>query len=61
LKIPLTKLALQETEVAAIELFDLTILKQTKNLHNVLLPEFHDYYCKVYDAINSKILNSTPE
>jgi isopentenyl-diphosphate delta-isomerase len=61
LKIPLTKLALQETEVAAIELFDLTILKQTKNLHNVLLPEFHEYYSKVYDAINSKILNSTPE
>lgn len=61
LKIPLSELTLQEAEVDDIGLYDLTILKQTKNLHNVLLPEFHEYYSKVYDAINSKILNSTPE
>ena len=55
LKIPLTDLFLQEEEVDDIGLYDVAILKQTKNLHNVLLPEFHDYYCKVYDEIYKKI------
>jgi isopentenyldiphosphate isomerase len=61
LKIPLTELTLQATEVAAIELFDLDILKQTKNLHNVLLPEFHEYYCKVYEAIHTQLQHSKAE
>ncbi|MDA9339575.1 NUDIX domain-containing protein [Polaribacter sp.] len=61
LKTPLTELSLQEEEVDDIGLYDLAILKQTKNLHNVLLPEFHEYYCKVYDEIYRKIQNVSTE
>ena len=54
LKTPITELSIQEEEVDAIDLFDLSILKDTKNLENVLLPRFHDYYCSVYDKIFEK-------
>ena len=51
LKVGLTALSLQKEEVDDIGLYDLSILKKTKNLENVLLPEFHDYYVTVYDKI----------
>jgi len=51
LTVPLTDLIIQEEEVAGIDLFPLDTLKNTKNLENVLLPRFHDYYCMVYDKI----------
>lgn len=51
LKKPLSELKIQKEEVAAIQLFDLAILKQTKNLENVLLSRFHEYYAMVYDKI----------
>lgn len=51
LKKPLSELKIQKEEVAAIQLFDLAILKQTKNLENLLLSRFHEYYTMVYDKI----------
>ena len=51
LKTSVEKLSLQKEEVADIKLWDLKILKETKNIENVLLPRFHDYYCFVYDQI----------
>ena len=51
LTVSLDTLTIQESEVAAIDLFPLKTLKNTKNLENVLLPRFHDYYCSVYDKI----------
>ena len=53
LKVPFEQLTIQKEEVADIKLFDLSILKETKNLENVLLSRFHDYYCIVYDKIYS--------
>lgn len=53
LKENLQSLTIQEEEVADLQLFDLSILRQTKNLENILLPRFHDYYCQVYDSIYS--------
>ena len=53
LKEDIKNLKAQEEEVAELQLFDLDILRKTKNLKNILLPRFHDYYCKVYDAIYS--------
>lgn len=53
LKKDMNTLIIQEDEVAALQLYDLDILKKTKNLENVLLPRFHDYYCNVYDKIYS--------
>ncbi len=53
LAVDLKELSIQEEEVAELKLFDLDILKNTKNLENVLLPRFHDYYCFVYDQIYS--------
>lgn len=53
LTVPVQELVVQKEEVAGLKLFDLTILQQTKNLENVLLSRFHDYYCKVYDQIYS--------
>lgn len=53
LKVPLDQLTVQEEEVAGLKLFDLDVLSKTKNLENVLLPRFHDYYCQVYDQIYS--------
>ncbi|WP_405568106.1 NUDIX domain-containing protein [Polaribacter sp. Asnod6-C07] len=58
LKVPVSDLTIQEEEVDAIKLFDLSILKDTKNLENVLLSRFHDYYCSVYDKINKQIQNT---
>lgn len=55
LKVPIKDLKIQKEEVDAIKLFDLSTLKNTKNLENVLLPRFHDYYCSVYDKIYSVI------
>ncbi|QTE22413.1 NUDIX hydrolase [Polaribacter cellanae] len=51
LKVPVEKLKMQAEEVAGLQLFDLTVLKNTKNLENVLLPRFHEYYVSVYDEI----------
>ncbi len=51
LKVPINKLVMQPEEVAGLQLFDLNVLKETKNLENVLLPRFHDYYVSVYDKI----------
>lgn len=51
LKVPLSTLTIQEEEVDAIKLYDLSTLKNTENLENVLLPRFHAYYCSVYDKI----------
>ena len=53
LKVDPKELTVQEEEVAGLQLFELDILKKTKNLENVLLPRFHDYYCSVYDKIYS--------
>ena len=51
LKVPVQKLIIQKEEVADIKLFDLSVLRDTKNLENVLLSRFHEYYCMVYDKI----------
>ncbi len=51
LTVPITTLARQETEVDALKLFDLECLTQTKNYENLLLPQYHEYYCFVYDQI----------
>ena len=51
LKVSIDKLTMQEEEVAGLELWDLSVLKQTKNLKNVLLPKFHEYYCTVHNEI----------
>lgn len=55
LKTPVEMLTIQEEEVADIKLFDLAILKDTKNLENVLLSRFHSYYCMVYDKIENRL------
>ncbi|MFT5762013.1 MAG: isopentenyl-diphosphate delta-isomerase [Polaribacter sp.] len=55
LKVNIEELKIQTEEVSAIKLFDLYILKNTKNLENVLLPKFHSYYCSVYDKIISSL------
>ena len=52
LKTSVKKLTLQKEEVVDIKLWDLKVLKDTKNIENVLLPRFHDYYCFVYDQID---------
>lgn len=58
LTIDMNELTIQKEEVDEIKLFDLDTLKNTKNLENILLPRFHDYYCFVYDAI-LKVLPSS--
>ena len=55
LKTPMSKLTMQPEEVAGLELWDLKVLKETKNLENVLLPRFHEYYVTVYDKIISHL------
>lgn len=55
LKSSLEKLILQKDEVEGVKLFDLEVLTSTKNLESVLLPRFHDYYCMVYDKIESRL------
>lgn len=56
LKVPVDELKIQEEEVAAVKLFDLDILKNTKNLENVLLSRFHSYYVSVYDKIIEQLV-----
>ena len=51
LKTPISELTMQPEEVAGLELWDLKVLKETKNLENVLLPRFHEYYVTVYNEI----------
>ena len=51
LKEPVNALKIQHEEVADIKLFELSTLKNTKNLENVLLPRFHNYYALVHDKI----------
>jgi isopentenyl-diphosphate delta-isomerase len=51
LKTPISELTMQPEEVAGLKLWDLKVLKDTKNLENVLLPRFHAYYCSVYNEI----------
>ncbi|WP_298778574.1 NUDIX domain-containing protein [uncultured Polaribacter sp.] len=53
LKTDISTLKIQTEEVDDIKLFDLSTLKNTKNLENILLPRFHDYYVSVYDKIIS--------
>ena len=55
LKVPISELTMQKEEVAGLELWNLTVLKETKNLKNVLLPRFHEYYCSVYNKIISHL------
>ena len=55
LKVSIAALKMQEEEVAGLELWNLTVLKETKNLENVLLPWFHDYYVSVYNKIISHL------
>lgn len=57
LKLPIDQLKIQTAEVAGIKLFDLSILNETKNLENVLLSRFHDYYASVYEAIKIRLKN----
>lgn len=47
----ISSLKIQPEEVEDIKLFELSTLKNTKNLENVLLPRFHDYYALVHDKI----------
>ncbi|MEO9572030.1 MAG: NUDIX domain-containing protein [Polaribacter sp.] len=51
LKVDIEELIIQKEEVDAIQLFDLSTLKNTKNLENVLLSRFHDYYVSVYNKV----------
>ncbi|PQJ81356.1 NUDIX hydrolase [Polaribacter glomeratus] len=51
LKVSIETLTMQKEEVDGLELWDLKVLKQTKNLENVLLSRFHEYYVSVYDKI----------
>jgi len=55
LKVPVASLKIQLEEVAAIKLFNLSVLKDTKNLKDVLLSRFHNYYCFVYDKVISNL------
>lgn len=55
LKAPISTLKIQEEEVDAIQLFDLSILKNTSKTNNVLLSRFHDYYCAVYNKIEAQL------
>lgn len=55
LKQPFLTLKFQKAEVDAIQLFDLEVLRKTKELDNILLPRFHDYYCTVYNHIKKQL------
>ncbi|WP_299667664.1 NUDIX domain-containing protein [uncultured Polaribacter sp.] len=55
LKVPIEKLTMQTKEVAGLQLFDLSVLKETKNLKNILLPRFHEYYVSVFDKIIARL------
>ncbi len=51
LKKDFESLQAQKAEIDAIQLFDLEVLRTTKNLENILLPRFHDYYNSIYNRI----------
>ena len=53
LNVSIDNLTMQKEEVAGLELWDLNVLKRTKNLKNVLLQRFHEYYSFVYEQIQS--------
>ncbi|MFY7672307.1 NUDIX hydrolase [Tenacibaculum sp. MEBiC06402] len=53
LTVPVSKLVIQESEVAELKLFNLEILKNTSAYENILLPQYSDYYKTVFNAINS--------
>ncbi|WP_299052330.1 NUDIX domain-containing protein [uncultured Polaribacter sp.] len=55
LKVSISELSIQKEEVDAIQLFELSTLINTKKLENVLLSEFHEYYCSVYNKIHQQI------
>ncbi|CAA0241506.1 NUDIX hydrolase [Tenacibaculum maritimum] len=52
---PFDSLTLQKEEVSELKLYPLETLKNTQKLNNILLPQYHDYYCFVYDKILEKI------
>ncbi|WP_158838229.1 NUDIX hydrolase [Polaribacter sp. L3A8] len=58
LKVSISTLTIQKEEVDAIQLFNLSTLKNTESLDNILLSRFHDYYCSVYNQILKNIQNS---
>ena len=51
LKVALATLNMQREEVDGLEFWDLRVLKETKNLQKVLLPQFHKYSSSFYDKI----------
>lgn len=53
LKVALEELKIQQEELTRLDLFSLDTLRNTRNLDNILLPRFHDYYSRVYDMIYS--------
>ncbi|SEE45347.1 Isopentenyldiphosphate isomerase [Tenacibaculum sp. MAR_2010_89] len=55
LKTSIEDLIIQKEEVDEIKLFDLQTIITTKNLKNILLPQYHDYYSFVYDKIVEKL------
>jgi len=55
LKVSISELTIQKEEVDAIQLFELSTLINTKKLENVLLSEFHEYYCSVHNKIHQQI------
>ena len=54
----ISSLKIDPVEVAAVDLFPLETLTNTNNLENVLLPQFHDYYCSVYQKIKDYLSNN---
>lgn len=51
----LGELIIQKEEVDELKLFDLSVLKNIKNLKNILLPKFYTYYCFVHDKIKKQL------
>lgn len=49
----ISDIIMQEEEVESIELFDLSVLTKAKNLENILISRFQEYYYFIYDAIHS--------
>lgn len=55
---PLERLQIQEEEVDAIDLFDLQILKDASQHGNFMVPNFHNYYDFVFEAIIKQLQES---
>lgn len=51
LKKDINELHIQKEELSNLQLFDLSILKETRKHNNILVPKFQDYYCMVFDKI----------